>query len=95
MTVFLRLSTWLSKHTEDAAPETIGVVLETSSGPVVECCQAIGYTVYALNPKQADRFRDRFSPTGAKDDRRDALVLATALHLEPQALRCPETSREL
>ena len=84
---FLQLTGWLSEHTGAAAPETIGVVLETSSGPVVECGQAHGYTVYAMNPKQADRFRDRFSPAGAKDDRRDALVLATALYLEPQALQ--------
>lgn len=87
---FLRLTTWLSEHTGAAAAETIGVVLETSTGPVMECCQANGYTVYAINPKQADRFRDRFSPAGSKDDRRDALVLATALYLEPQALRCLE-----
>ena len=87
---FLYLTTWLSEHTGAAAAETIGVVLETSTGPVVECCQASGYTVYAMNPIQADRFRDRFSPAGSKDDRRDALVLATALHLEPQALRCLE-----
>ena len=32
-----------------------------------------GFAVHALNPKQLDRFRDRFS--GAKDDRRDARVL--------------------
>ena len=85
--VFLQLTAWLSEHTGAAASETIGVVLETSSGPVVECGQASGYTMYAMNPKQADRYRDRFSPAGAKDDRRDALVLATALYLEPQVLR--------
>ena len=34
-----------------------------------------GIAVFALNPKQLDRFRDRFSSAGAKDDRRDALVL--------------------
>ena len=89
---FLNLTNWLSEHTGAADTETIGVVLETSTGPVVECCQAGGYTVYAINPKQADRFRDRFSPAGAKDDRRDALVLATALFLEPQALRLLETA---
>ena len=32
-----------------------------------------------LNPKQLDRFRDRFSPAGAKDDRRDARTLGDAL----------------
>ena len=29
--------------------------------------------VYSLNPKQMDRFRDRHTVAGAKDDRRDAL----------------------
>ena len=62
-------------------------MLETSTGPVMECCLANGYTVNSINPKQADRFPDRFSPAGSKDDRRDALVLGTALHIEPQALR--------
>jgi transposase len=38
-----------------------------------------GIAVYALNPKQLDRFRDRHSVAGAKDDRRDAFVLATSL----------------
>ena len=35
-----------------------------------------GFTVHSINPKQLDRFRDRISPAGAKDDRRDARVLA-------------------
>ncbi len=38
-------------------------------------------------PEQLDRYRDRFSPAGAKDDRRDARVLADALRTDPQALR--------
>lgn len=48
---------------------------------------ALGFSVFAINPKQADRYRDRYSPAGSKDDRRDALVFATAVFLEPQALR--------
>ena len=28
-----------------------------------------GFQVYAINPKQLDRFRDRYSMSGAKDDR--------------------------
>lgn len=47
---FMQLTGWLSEHTGAAAPETIGVVLETSSGPVVECGQTNGYTVYAMHP---------------------------------------------
>jgi hypothetical protein len=40
---------------------------------------ARGFRVHAINPKQLDRFRDRFSPAGAKDESRDALFLADAL----------------
>ena len=38
-------------------------------------------------PRQLDRFRDRFSPAGAKDDSRDAHVLADALRTDPRCLR--------
>ena len=38
-------------------------------------------------PKQLDRFRDRHSVAGAKDDRRDAFVLAEALRTDRGAFR--------
>ena len=46
-----------------------------------------GFTVHSVNPKQLDRFRDRFSPAGAKDDRRDARVLGDALRTDGHAFR--------
>ena len=46
-----------------------------------------GCAVYAINPKQLDRFRDRFTAAGAKDDRRDARVLADSWRTDPQAFR--------
>ena len=54
----------------------IGVAIETPRGPVVESLMERGFAVHSINPKQLDRFRDRISPAGAKDDRRDARVLA-------------------
>src|SRR5204863_9464647 len=39
------------------------------------------------NPKQLDRFRDRFTVAGAKDDRRDAHVLADSLRTDRHAFR--------
>ena len=56
-------------------------------GPVVESLMERGFAVHSINPKQLDRFRDRFSPAGAKDDRRDARVLASALRTDPHCLR--------
>jgi transposase len=46
-----------------------------------------GFAVYAINPQQLDRFRDRFSVSGAKDDSRDARALASALRTDPQCFR--------
>ena len=43
--------------------------------------------VFALNPKQLDRFRDRHTVAGAKDDRRDAFVLADSLRTDLPAFR--------
>ena len=43
--------------------------------------------LHSLNPRQPDRFRDRFPPAGAKDDRLDALALAEALRIDLKAFR--------
>jgi transposase/transposase IS116/IS110/IS902 family protein len=53
----------------------------------VETLVERGCHVYALNPKQLDRFRDRFTVAGAKDDRRDAFVLAASLRTDRPAFR--------
>ena len=65
----------------------IGVAIETPRGPVVESQMERGFALHSINPKQLDRFRDRFSPAGAKDDRRDARVLASTLRTDPHCLR--------
>lgn len=70
-----------------AAPEKVHVAIEVPHGPVVESLMGRGFRVHAINPKQLDRFRDRFSPAGAKDDSRDTEVLADALRTDPHAFR--------
>jgi transposase len=69
-------------------PDDIAVAIETPHGPAVEALMDRGIAVFAINPKQFDRFRDRLSPAGAKDDRRDALVLASALRTDRHCFRC-------
>src|ERR1700730_385308 len=73
------LCDWLIART-GATPEVIGVAIEMTHGPVVEALLERGFCVYGINPKQLDRFRDRFTVAGAKDDRRDAHVLGDSLH---------------
>lgn len=66
----------------DGQAERIAVAIETPRGALVESLVEYGLHVYALNPKQLDRFRDRHSVAGAKDDRLDAYVLADALRTD-------------
>lgn len=81
------MAAWLAEMVDGAPAETVGVAIETPRGPVVESLLAHGLAVHAINPRQLDRFRDRYSPAGAKDDRRDARVLASALRTDPHCLR--------
>lgn len=67
--------------------ELLAVAIETTHGIVVETLLERGIPVWSINPKQLDRFRDRFSMSGAKDDRRDARVLADSLRTDPRAFR--------
>lgn len=85
-------------------PAAIGVGIEIPRGAVVESLVERNFAVFSLNPKQMDRFRDRHSVAGAKDDRRDAFVLADSLRTdqhcfhrvrldEPPIIRIRELSR--
>jgi transposase len=69
------------------APARIAVAIEVPHGPVVDMLLEHGAHVYAINPKQLDRFRDRHTVAGAKDDRRDAFVAADALRTDRRAFR--------
>lgn len=80
------LRDWLLEKTK-AAPGRIAVAIEMPHGPVVEMLLEHGFTVFAINPKQLDRFRDRFTVAGAKDDSRDALVLGDSLRTDRKAFR--------
>jgi hypothetical protein len=80
------LCDWLLERTA-AQPGTIAVAIETPRGPVVEALLERGFAVFAVNPKQLDRFRDRFTVAGAEDDSRDAEVLGSSLRSDRPAFR--------
>jgi len=84
--------------------QRVAVAIEVPRGAIVEGLLERGFHVFAINPKQLDRFRDRHSVSGAKDDRRDAFVLADSVRTDqpsfrrlqlddPQFLRLRELSR--
>lgn len=75
-----QLLAWVHQH--GAVPARTAVAIEVPRGAVVETLTERGFSVFHLNPKQLDRFRDRYSTAGAKDDDRDAFVLASALRTD-------------
>ena len=88
------MADWLIA-TSGGAPSMIHVAIEVPHGPIVETLLERGFNVYAINPKQLDRFRDRFSPAGAKDDSRDAEVQADALRTDMRAFRKVELAEAI
>jgi hypothetical protein len=79
------MAVWLMAVSGAAEPNQIHVAIP--HGPVVETLIERGFQVHAINPKQMDRFRDRFTMAGAKDDSRDAEVMASALRTDPRCFR--------
>jgi hypothetical protein len=68
-------------------PGQAAIAIEVPRGVVVETLVEHGFHLYAINPKQLDRFRDRHSVAGAKDDRRDAFVLSGSLRTDRARFR--------
>lgn len=72
-----RLHALVADHLgEDDEAEQVLIGIETDRGPWVQALLAAGYVVYAINPLQAARYRERHGTSGAKSDKGDALVLA-------------------
>jgi transposase len=84
------LCDWLVSVAGDAG--AVAVAIEVPHGPVVDALLDRGFAVHAVNPKQLDRLRDRFSVAGAKDDRRDARVAAAGLRTDPHLFRPVQAS---
>lgn len=69
-----RLHTLLAEHTEEPTDVVVGI--ETDRGLLVDALVVAGYTVHAVNPLAASRYRERHTTSRAKSDRGDARVLA-------------------
>ena len=81
---FERLHAKLREYESD--PAQILVALETPHGLLVHELLRRGYQVYAINPKSVNRYKDRHTPSSAKDDKRDALALAHILRTDRHGL---------
>src|SRR3954471_11696921 len=85
-----RLHELIAEHLtdDDVDPETgfvgqnVLIGTETDRGTWVSALAAAGYQVFALNPVQVARYRERHGASGAKSDRGDAHVLAEIVRLD-------------
>jgi transposase len=84
-----RLHAMIGERVGEDPDEDVEVVvgIETDRGPWVAALVAAGYTVMAVNPLQAARFRDRLGVSGAKSDAGDAHVLADMVRTHAHELR--------
>ena len=72
---------------EDLCPEQVLIGIETDRGPWVAALVAAGYTVFAVNPRQVARYRERHATSGAKSDAGDAHALADMVRTDAHQLR--------
>lgn len=74
------LATWLATLAARFDGQPIGVAIETSRGAIVHALLEAPFIVlYPVNPRSLRRFREAFSPNGAKDDGPDARLLLALL----------------
>ena len=72
---------------EDDQDAEVVIGIETDRGPWVAALAAAGYTVYAVNPLQASRYRERHGVSGAKSDGADAHMLTDMVRTDSHQLR--------
>ncbi|MGI5488166.1 IS110 family transposase [Microtetraspora malaysiensis] len=84
-----RLHAMIAEQIGEAADEDVEVLvgIETDRGPWVLALVAAGYTVFAVNPLQAARYRERLGTSGAKSDAADAHMLADMVRTDSHQLR--------
>jgi hypothetical protein len=72
---------------DEAGPGQVLVGIETDRGPWVAALVAAGYRVFAINPMQVARYRERHTTSGAKSDAGDAHALADMVRTDAHQLR--------
>jgi transposase len=80
-------SGWQSWRERIAAYPALAVAIETNQGAAIEQLLESHCTLYPVQPKSAQRYRERKVPSGNKTDRLDAWSLADALRVDGQGWR--------
>jgi hypothetical protein len=77
----------LGKDADERDTGQVAIGIETDRGPWVAALITAGYTVFAVNPLQTSRYRERHGVSGAKSDAGDAHVLADMVRTDSHQLR--------
>lgn len=80
-----RIAAAIAEHVPRAGE--VRVAIEMHDGALLAWLLQQGYTVFGINPKSAQRARDRYRPAGGKDDASDAFILADMLRTDRGSLR--------
>ena len=72
---------------EDVNDAEVVTGMGTDRGPSAAALVAAGYVVFAVNPLQASRYRERHGVSGAKSDRGDAHMLTDMVRIDSHQLR--------
>lgn len=80
---------WLQQLQDRFQGRPVALALETSKGPLVNLLMDVPWlTLLPIHPATSARMRRAFTPSGAKDDMPDALVLLDLLRHHRAKLRC-------
>ncbi|GAA5021585.1 IS110 family RNA-guided transposase [Streptomyces siamensis] len=82
-----KLHELIARHGGELEPAEVVVGIETDRGSWVQALVASGYQVYAINPRQVARFKERYASSGAKSDKGDAHALADMVRIDRDRLR--------
>ena len=85
-----KLHALIGEHADVADGEDdleVRIGIETDHGPWVTALAAAGYVVFAVNPLQAARYRERHVVSGAKSDTGDGHILADMVRTDAHQLR--------
>ena len=94
------LHQWLGELHTRFAGRPIAVAIESARGAVINVlAQRAWITIYPIHPKTSARYREAFTPSGAKDDQPDADLLLALLERHRDRLmamhRADESTRRL
>lgn len=80
-----QIAATIAEH--EPEPGDVRIAIEMHDGALLAWLVQQGYTVFGINPKSAQRARDRYRPAGGKDDASDAFILADMLRTDRGSLR--------